>query len=141
MAKEKFAIIGSGPSALVCAEELLKHCAEVTMIGPDKSDTNSKFDIKNLRKFLAKDRFTKKNVYASFSRELQVNQFGTNFLETPIKGGLREIWGGVCFPQHHSERKFLLKEPSRKTTYACSKTLMYLSTVLASRPVNNDNSL
>jgi len=107
VAKEKFAIIGSGPSALVCAEELLKHYAEVTMIGPDKSDANSKFDIKNIKKFLAKDRFTKKNVYASFSRELQVNQFGTNFLETPIKGGLSEIWGGVCFPQHHSERKFL----------------------------------
>ena len=104
MSREKVAIIGSGPSALVCISELKNKVSEITVFSPtgyssaDTGDEGQSFTL------VRKDRFEKKEVYSKFLHSLQIKQDGTNFIESHTIGGLSEIWGGICLPQHYSER-------------------------------------
>jgi len=104
MSSEKVAVIGSGPSALVCIAELTNKVAQITVFSPtgfSSSDQGSGNDIFPL---IRKDRYVKKAVYSKFSSGLEISQVGTSFIESHAIGGLSEIWGGVCLPQHYSER-------------------------------------
>lgn len=105
MSKEKVAVIGSGPSALVCISELINKVSEITLFSPTGISSSNQDSENDIFPLVRKDRFVKKEVYSKFSPSLRTRQMGTGFIESHSIGGLSEIWGGVCLPQHYSERE------------------------------------
>ena len=103
MAKINIAVIGAGPTALISFLELQKLGFEVTIIAPPEKSYKRNYQISNLTKIIKKDRISKDFIYSKFSKNLEVKQSRTNFLETPAMGGLSNIWGGICFPQSKIE--------------------------------------
>lgn len=105
MAKINIAVIGAGPTALISVLELQKLGFDVTIIAPPEKNYKRNYQISNLTKIVKKDRISKDFIYSKFSKNLEVKQSRTNFLETPAMGGLSNIWGGICFPQSKKEDK------------------------------------
>jgi hypothetical protein len=103
MPRDKIAVIGAGPTALFSVLELEKLGYNVSIIMPDQKNLKKNYHVYNLFKIIKKDRASKGSIYSKFSKNLNVTQSGTNFLETPVVGGLSNIWGGICFPQPAKE--------------------------------------
>jgi hypothetical protein len=120
VAKVHIAVIGAGPTALITVLELQKLGFNVTIIAPPQKNYKRNYQISNLTKIVKKDRISKNFIYSKFSKNLEVKQSKTNFLETPAIGGLSNIWGGICFPQSKKEDKLTYitsREKKQITSY------------------------
>lgn len=94
-------IVGSGPSAYICALELIRNGQPCTIITPTLVPHTSLDQIENSdasKKLFLKDRFTKSWVYKDFGGKLKIDGHRTDLMETTAFGGLGNIWGAVCFP-------------------------------------------
>ena len=94
-------IVGSGPSAYICALELIRNGQPCTIITPTLVPHTSLDKIKNSdssRKLFLKDRFTKSWVYEDSGDRFKIHGHRTDVIETAAFGGLSNIWGAVCFP-------------------------------------------
>lgn len=97
----KNVIVGSGPSAYICASELIRNGQECTIITPsliqhtilgkvERSDRS--------KKLFLKDRFSKTWVYKDLGSRFKIRGQSTDIMETAAFGGLSNIWGAVSFP-------------------------------------------
>jgi hypothetical protein len=94
-------IVGSGPSAYICALELIRNGQHCTIITPTLVRQSTFSKIENpvpSRKLFLKDRFTKSWVYRDPEARFKVQGRHTDLIETAAFGGLSNIWGAVCFP-------------------------------------------
>ena len=82
MSKEKVAVIGSGPSALVCISELINKVSEITLFSPTGISSSNQDSENDIFPLVRKDRFVKKEVYSKFSPSLRTRQMGTGFIES-----------------------------------------------------------
>ena len=93
-----FAVIGSGPVAYFCIEELNKQGFHVDLYAPDelkKVELNSSYYYKS---FAIKQRLKQPFLFNRNSQIPEVSQLNTAFYEIYRIGGLAEVWGGVFFP-------------------------------------------
>lgn len=94
-------IIGSGPSAYICALELIRNGQSCTIVTPTLVAHASPHKIENSdssKKLFLKDRFTKSWVYKDSGDRFKIHGHRTDVMETAAFGGLSNIWGAVCFP-------------------------------------------
>jgi hypothetical protein len=100
----KIAVIGSGPVALTCIEELIDrgHLPDVYL--PLENNSHREPLLHN--QLIVKDRFSKPHLYYQ-SREIEpLYQDHTSIYEINRLGGLTEVWGGVFLPSHPIENSF-----------------------------------
>ena len=145
----KIAVIGSGPVALTCIEELLNLGYAPDIYLP--LEENSQIVASELTQLLLKDRYSKPYLYQPGPGTTPLSQMRTSVYEISRIGGLTEIWGGVMLPSHpfeecidkfgHANVKSLTEEILTRRGYQGSNSLIasYLepekSTVISSTDI------
>lgn len=100
----KIAVIGSGPVALTCIEELVQKGSQPDLYLPVEKEFHGEYS--SLKPLILKDRFIKPHVYTINEENFPLVQDRTSIYEVNRIGGLSEIWGGVFLPSHPSEKCF-----------------------------------
>lgn len=100
-------IVGSGPTAYICALELIRNGENFTVITPKLESSES--SVRGLqpnasRRMILKDRFSKPWVYGDDENRFKVENHKTDLVETAAFGGLSNVWGAVCFPNFDTKK-------------------------------------
>ena len=100
-------IVGSGPTAYICALELIRNGENFTVITPklESSESSlSRLQPNASKKMILKDRFSKPWVYGDNENRFKIENHKTDLVETAAFGGLSNVWGAVCFPNFDTKK-------------------------------------